>query len=102
MTNFIQLGGENVQVTSSHLGGTTIAPNGTAIALSLPADTTCVYFRAESAAAYYTTNGGTATAGSYGFVPSGGADIIFASDNLSAVSVFTGTGGTVHIQYYSG
>jgi hypothetical protein len=102
MTNYIQLGGENVQVAASHLGGTTIAPNGTAVALSLPADTSCVYFRAESAAAYYQVGGGTATAASHGFVPSGGADMIFASDNLSGVSVFTGTGGTVHIQYYSG
>ncbi len=43
MTNYIQLGGENVQVAASHLGGTTIAPNGTAVALSLPTDTSCVY-----------------------------------------------------------
>lgn len=102
MTQFTQIGGVNVPYAFSHLGGTTIAPNGTAIALSLPANTGMVYFRAESAAAYYTVGGGTATASSYGFVPSGGNDMIFSVDNLTAVSVYAGTGGTVHIQYYSG
>jgi hypothetical protein len=107
MTKYSQIAGNLVPYAGSHLGGTTVMPNGTAVTLTIPTDTSSIYFRAQAAAAYYQVGTGTATAGSasamsYGYIPTDGVDFVFTCDNIGAVSVFTGTGGTVHLQYYSG
>lgn len=102
MTKYYQLGGMQVPYLSSHLGGTTVAPNGTAVSVVVPTGCAQVYFRAEAAAGYYTlAAGGSASPSSYGYIPANNVDLIFPVDNLGTISVYTGSGGTVHIQYYS-
>ena len=101
MTQYVQIGGMNVPYMASHLGGTTIVPNGTAIALTLPAGAACAYMIPEGAAAYYAVNLGTASASSAGYVPVDCVGLVPPVDNMGTLCVYAGSGGTVHIQYYS-
>lgn len=89
-----------ITVLSTHLGGTAIAPNGTAVVLTPPTGTNTAMFSPEGAACYYDLNAGTANASSAGYVPAGQNGFIFPIDNFGSVAVFQGTGGTVHVQYY--
>lgn len=102
MTKTFQLGGMEVPYAYTHLGGTTVAPNGTAILLTPPTGAAMVYIAAEATAAYYNVGTTTASVSANGYVPVNTKDMVFPIDNLTNLSVFTPSGGTIHIQYYTG
>ena len=102
MTKTYQLGGMEIPYAYSHLGGTTVAPNGTAILLTPPTGAAMAYIAAEATAAYYNVGTVTASVSAHGYVPASSTGLVLACDNFTNLSVFTGAGGTVHIQYYSG
>lgn len=102
MSKYYELSGLRIQAVPNHLGGTCCIPAGGTVSLTLPASTQSVYLKTEGGAAYYNVNAAASGTVTPGYVPSGGADMIFTCDNLASVSVYAAAGVQVHIQYYSG
>lgn len=101
MTKVYQLGGMDVPYLASHNGGTAVHPEGGTVTISsLPSNTRAIYMKADGAA-YYAVNGTAAGTASHGYIPLGGTDYVFPSDNLTSISFSAAAGVTVYVQYYT-
>lgn len=103
MTKVYQLGGMNVPYLASHMGGTAVHPAGGTVTIptaDIPADTRSIYMKADGVA-YYQVNGTAAGTNSHGYIPSGGSDYVFPSDNITSISFNAAAGVTVYVQYYT-
>ena len=79
-----------------YIGGGTFTLDGTNDQqLNIPADATIVELRARGGEVYFEINGVQATAGSPGYIPEDGAEIIGPLDNLGALWIFSATAATV-------
>jgi len=85
-----------------YIGGDTFTLDGTnAQQLNLPADATIVELRARSGEVYFEVNGVGASAGSPGYIPQDGAEIIGPLDNLGALWIFSATASAVcHYMFF--
>ena len=85
-----------------YLGGEAITMDGAShYGATIPSTTSIVEIRARDGECYFCINGAAASAGSPGYVPLNGAEIIGPLSNLVSLRVFSATANAVaHIMYF--
>jgi hypothetical protein len=101
MTEIVQIGGELIAYKASHMGGTAVHPAGGTVTISSFPEGVCSIYMKSDGVAYYEVNGTANGTNSHGYIPAGGVDYVFPSDNLSSISFNGAAGVTIYLQYYT-